>query len=65
MTDKDLIRQIMLQLMERQRAVETAPPKPREIWAPDELWPGESTDLGGFLLAKGKRGKPKWATVTT
>lgn len=28
------------------------PPPPPELWAPGELWPGESTDLGGFLLAK-------------
>jgi hypothetical protein len=27
--------------------------------APSELWPGESTDLGGFGLAKGKTKKRK------
>lgn len=31
-------------------------PKPSG-YAPGELWPGESLDLGGFTIAKGKRKK--------
>jgi len=57
LTDQELIRQIMLQLMERQRSVEQAPPKPFENWAPGELWPNESLDPenpGRFLLARAK-----------
>lgn len=33
-------------------------PKPSG-YAPGELWPGESIDLGGFTIVKGKRKKAK------
>lgn len=33
-------------------------PKPSG-YAPGELWPGESMDLGGFTVVKGKRKKSK------
>ena len=43
-SEEDMIREVEQNALKRIRALESeglAPPRPKELWAPSELWPGE------------------------